>query len=39
VNTGPKATRREGIGLAVLFLACLLDSTDLKVLHRDRAAA
>jgi MFS transporter, DHA2 family, multidrug resistance protein len=33
VNAGPKATRREWIGLAVLFLPCLLYSMDLTVLH------
>jgi DHA2 family multidrug resistance protein-like MFS transporter len=33
VNAGPTATRREWIGLAVLFLPCLLYSMDLTVLH------
>jgi DHA2 family multidrug resistance protein-like MFS transporter len=33
VSTSPKATQREWIGLAVLFLPCLLYSMDLTVLH------
>jgi DHA2 family multidrug resistance protein-like MFS transporter len=32
-HAGPKATRREWIGLAVLALPCLLYSMDLTVLH------
>jgi DHA2 family multidrug resistance protein-like MFS transporter len=33
VSAAPKATRREWVGLAVLFLPCLLYSMDLTVLH------
>jgi len=33
VNAPPKATHREWVGLAVLFLPCLLYSMDLTVLH------
>jgi MFS transporter, DHA2 family, multidrug resistance protein len=33
VSAPPKATHREWIGLAVLFLPCLLYSMDLTVLH------
>src|SRR3990170_7994920 len=33
VQEGPKATRREWIGLAVLALPCLLYSMDLTVLN------
>jgi DHA2 family multidrug resistance protein-like MFS transporter len=33
LTTGPRATRREWVGLAVLFLPCLLYSMDLTVLH------
>jgi MFS transporter, DHA2 family, multidrug resistance protein len=33
VSAAPRATRREWIGLAVLFLPCLLYSMDLTVLH------
>jgi MFS transporter, DHA2 family, multidrug resistance protein len=33
VNAAPKATHREWVGLAVLFLPCLLYSMDLTVLH------
>ena len=33
MNAGVRATRREWIGLGVLFLPCLLYSMDLTVLH------
>jgi len=33
VSAGPRATHREWVGLAVLFLPCLLYSMDLTVLH------